>query len=78
MWLGCDIHLEERVDNYALSSSVNLFANTALYKQMKLSESTARDIWILLSQEIHCLKEFLPHYYRHTIQKNDHLSKLIN
>lgn len=62
-WVG-NLAYPETVENIIFARSLNAVVNTRLFKILKMPASTARDLWVHCSQEMHCLREFLPHFYR--------------
>lgn len=67
-WLG-DVTYPETVENIVLARIVNYIASFKLFRILKIPTSTARSLWKHCSEEMNCLKEFLPHYYRSTIEE---------
>jgi len=62
-WIG-NITYPETVENIIFARMVNSLASMKLFKILKIPSSTARSLWVHTSQEMHCLREFLPHHYR--------------
>jgi hypothetical protein len=62
-WVG-NVAYPETVENIIFARTVNAVANTRLFKLLKIPTSTARALWVHSSQEMHCLREILPHFYR--------------
>ena len=68
-WLG-DIHYPETVDNLAYARIVNSIANTYLARIIKIPILSAKGLWIHCSEEMHCLKEILPDFYKRNYKGN--------
>ena len=62
-WLG-NIVYPETVETILFARVVNTIVSTWLFKILQIPTATARGLWVQCSQEMHCLREFLPHYYR--------------
>lgn len=62
-WLG-DITYPETVENIVFARTINYITSFKFFRLMKMPVATARGLWVHCSQEMHCLKEFLPHYYK--------------
>jgi len=74
-WIGNDVQVKNPTVYPFFSGVVNYVSNQWWYKYFRLPKSTARGLWIHCAQEMQCLKEFLPHYYNHSVQKTDDLRK---
>lgn len=61
-WLG-HVHKTEDPHNLVSSRLINWIGNTFLFRYFKLSNRTADALWLHCSQEMNCLKSFLPSYY---------------
>lgn len=68
-WLG-DINYPETPENLLVAGMVNYWANFSVSRIMKIPESTAKGMYVHCAQEMHCLKEFLPHYYEAMTSKD--------
>ena len=62
-WLG-DINYPETSDNIVFANMINNIANTYLIRYIKASSSLAYNILKHCSEEMHCLKEILPDFYK--------------
>lgn len=62
-WIG-NLAFPETVENIIFARLINSIITTRLFKMVKVPSSTARGLWVHCSQEMHCLREFLPHFYR--------------
>eukprot|EP00598_Pedospumella_elongata_P001115 CAMPEP_0184981552 /NCGR_PEP_ID=MMETSP1098-20130426/11214_1 /TAXON_ID=89044 /ORGANISM="Spumella elongata, Strain CCAP 955/1" /LENGTH=299 /DNA_ID=CAMNT_0027505117 /DNA_START=79 /DNA_END=978 /DNA_ORIENTATION=- len=62
-WIG-NVQYPETVENIVFARIVNSIVSTWLFRITKIPSSTARALWVHCSQEMHCLREFLPHYYQ--------------
>lgn len=62
-WMG-DISYPETPENYFFASSVNFLVNSYLARVTKIPFNFGLGIYKHCYEEMHCLKEFLPHYYR--------------
>lgn len=67
-WIG-NLSYPETVENIVFARVVNTIMSSSLFKTFKIPSTTARSLWIHCSQEMHCLREFLPHYYHSTIEQ---------
>ena len=61
-WIG-NVQYPETVENIVFARIVNSIVSTWLFRLTKVPSATARALWVHVSQEMHCLREFLPHYY---------------
>ena len=61
-WLG-HVYMTEDMDNVVSAWCVNWFANTHLFRSLKMSDSTADGVWTHCAEEMNCLKAFLPSLY---------------
>eukprot|EP00428_Durinskia_dybowskii_P071416 CAMPEP_0170410744 /NCGR_PEP_ID=MMETSP0117_2-20130122/30053_1 /TAXON_ID=400756 /ORGANISM="Durinskia baltica, Strain CSIRO CS-38" /LENGTH=308 /DNA_ID=CAMNT_0010668297 /DNA_START=25 /DNA_END=948 /DNA_ORIENTATION=- len=68
-WVG-NIVYPETVENIMFARTVNAIVSTSLFKMWKVPSTTARGIWQHCSEEMHCLREFLPHFYRTMKEKH--------
>jgi hypothetical protein len=62
-WFG-NMAYPETVDTLVFARLVNAVIASTPFKWMRLSAASARALWVHTSQEMHCLREILPHYYR--------------
>eukprot|EP01035_Chromulina_nebulosa_P020641 gene20641-26762_t len=69
-WLG-DIHKDEEGFKFITSRVINTLGNTSFFRNIRLPDNLARGLLLHCSQEMNCLKEFLPHYYHSKINSND-------
>ncbi len=60
------------------TSLINYLGNTYLFRLLRAPKSLARGIWLHCSQEMTCLREFLPHFYQSRINeyKRNKLEKI--
>lgn len=58
----------ENLDNYYYSQLIHLLTNNYLFRCLKLPLSLGKNIYKNCLEEMLCLKEFLPHYYKATLQ----------
>mmetsp|Transcript_28898 Transcript_28898/g.48511 ORF Transcript_28898/g.48511 Transcript_28898/m.48511 type:complete len:309 (+) Transcript_28898:127-1053(+) len=67
-WIG-NISYPETVENIIFARIVNSIASTKLFRMTRLPSSLARSLWVHTSQQMHCLREFLPHFQRAFLAK---------
>ena len=65
-WLG-HVHKTEDPHNVISSSFINWIGNTSLFRFFKLGDKTADALWLHCSQEMNCLRSFLPALYAREI-----------
>lgn len=62
-WMG-DISYPETPENYFVASSINFVANSYLFRWTKIPFATGAGLYRHCAEEMACLREFLPHYFK--------------
>lgn len=68
-WLGDFFYYLENSENYYYSQFIHLLTNNYLFRSMKLPINMGKIIYKNCLEEMLCLKEILPHYYKITLQQ---------
>lgn len=69
-WVGSDVLYDETPESFFTAHFVNFISKFYLFKLVKIPFQYGRDIYKHCSEEMNCLKEFLPHYFE--AAKKDH------